>query len=120
MANRPLEVDRLVVQHLPAALRLAKRLTSDPNTAEDLVQEALCRVLDRWKSFPRRGCLQHLDDANRGECGPRPQATSAKTQELPPEIDDSTAVQPDEHAAAAELNEILRAAIDNLPTANAR
>ena len=44
-------VDQLVVAHLPVALRLAQRLTNDPNTAEEVVQEALCRVLTRWTSF---------------------------------------------------------------------
>src|SRR5688572_28310866 len=44
-------VDQLVVEHLPVALRLAQRLTNDPDTAEDVVQEALCRVLKRWKSY---------------------------------------------------------------------
>src|SRR5687767_6704041 len=44
-------VDRLVVEHLPAALRLAQRLTNDTHSAEDIVQEALCRVLRRWTSY---------------------------------------------------------------------
>ncbi len=44
-------VDQLVVEHLPAALRFTKRLTNDPDTAGEIVQEALCRVLKRWKTF---------------------------------------------------------------------
>lgn len=44
-------VDQLVIQHMPVAFRLAQRLTNDPDAAEDVVQEALCRVLGRWKSY---------------------------------------------------------------------
>jgi RNA polymerase sigma-70 factor, ECF subfamily len=52
--GRPLDrraVDHLVVEHLPAALRFARRLTGDPQLAEEVVQDALCRVLARWRSF---------------------------------------------------------------------
>jgi RNA polymerase sigma-70 factor (ECF subfamily) len=52
--GRPLDrrdVDHLVVEHLPAALRFARRLTGDPLLAEEVVQEALCRVLARWQGF---------------------------------------------------------------------
>lgn len=44
-------IDRLVVEHLPAALRLAVRLTGDRDTAEELVQEALLRVARGWRAF---------------------------------------------------------------------
>jgi RNA polymerase sigma-70 factor (ECF subfamily) len=37
-------LDRLVVQHLPAAMRFAVRLTGRTDTAEDLLQDALVRV----------------------------------------------------------------------------
>ena len=45
------DVDRLVVEHLPAALRFALRLTRDEHAAEDVVQEALCRVLRQWRTY---------------------------------------------------------------------
>lgn len=51
---RPIDrttVDRLVVEHLPAALRVALRLSGDSHAAEDLVQETLCRVLAQWRSY---------------------------------------------------------------------
>jgi len=44
-------LDSLVLDHLPAALRLATRLTGDVDRAEDVVQEALTRVFASWKSF---------------------------------------------------------------------
>lgn len=53
--ERPLEekaaLDRLVVEHLPAALRFAMRLTGNADEAEDLVQDALVRVARGWSSF---------------------------------------------------------------------
>jgi RNA polymerase sigma-70 factor (ECF subfamily) len=51
---RPIEkstVDRLVVEHLPSALRVALRLSRDTHAAEDLVQETLSRVLGQWRSY---------------------------------------------------------------------
>ena len=37
-------LDRLVAEHLPDALRFAMRLTGSQATAEEVVQEALCRA----------------------------------------------------------------------------
>jgi RNA polymerase sigma-70 factor (ECF subfamily) len=45
------ELDRLVSEHLPTALRFATRLTGDVDRAEDLLQEALVRVARSWKTF---------------------------------------------------------------------
>lgn len=44
-------LDRLVLDHLPAALRFATRLTGDVNRAEDIVQESLLRVVRAWPRF---------------------------------------------------------------------
>ena len=44
-------VDRRVVEHLPAALRFALRLTGDVHIAEDVVQVVLCLVLRCWRSY---------------------------------------------------------------------
>ena len=44
-------LDQLVLEHLPAALRFATRLTGDPHAAEELVQEALVRVVRRFATF---------------------------------------------------------------------
>lgn len=44
-------LDRLVLEHLPAALRFATRLTGDPHRAEEIVQEALLRVVRSWNTF---------------------------------------------------------------------
>jgi RNA polymerase sigma-70 factor (ECF subfamily) len=44
-------LDHLVAEHLPAALRFATRLCGDPARAEEIVQEALVRVVRSWRSF---------------------------------------------------------------------
>jgi RNA polymerase sigma-70 factor (ECF subfamily) len=44
-------LDRLVVAHLPSALRFARRLSGDGEAAEELVQEALLRAVRRWAGF---------------------------------------------------------------------
>jgi len=44
-------LDRLVIDHLPAALRFATRLTGGADSAEELVQEALLRVVRGWTAF---------------------------------------------------------------------
>lgn len=42
------DLEAFVAARGPALLRLAVLLTADPETAQDLVQEALVRVLPRW------------------------------------------------------------------------
>jgi RNA polymerase sigma-70 factor (ECF subfamily) len=44
-------LDTLVAEHLPAAVRFATRLAGDPESAEDIVQEALVRAVRGWPSF---------------------------------------------------------------------
>src|SRR4029078_4990334 len=107
-------VDQLVVEHLPAALRFAQRLTNDPDAAGEIVQEALCRVLKRWKTF--RGAASfstwlmqivlNVDRdrrRRRDQFGPPPNDVAAKM------------ARPNELAAAAEVGESIRMAIDSLP-----
>jgi len=54
MSHNPIDVDdldRLVREHLPAAMRFATRLTGHPSVAEDVVQEALYRVARSWRTY---------------------------------------------------------------------
>jgi RNA polymerase sigma-70 factor (ECF subfamily) len=44
-------LDALVRRHLPRARLLARRLMQDPDDADDLVQDAFLRALDRIASF---------------------------------------------------------------------
>jgi RNA polymerase sigma-70 factor, ECF subfamily len=44
-------LDQLVREHLPVALRFATRLTGNADAAEEVVQEALVRVVRAWSGF---------------------------------------------------------------------
>lgn len=108
-------VDRLVVEHLPAALRFAQRLTGDSHIAEDVVQEALCRVLRQWHCFRGEsqfgtwllGIVVNVDrDRRRRQRHVIP---------LPREDVVDTTAQPPVLAAAEELSRRIRSAIDELP-----
>ena len=107
-------VDRLVVEHLPVALRFALRLVGDPHTAEDVVQEALCRVLHGWRSYRgeasfRTWLLQivlNVDrDRRRGQRDVLPMPPGEMVSKVP---------LPMEHATVEELRAEIRAAIDRL------
>jgi RNA polymerase sigma-70 factor (ECF subfamily) len=108
-------VDRLVVEHLPAALRFALRLTGDQHVAEDVVQEALCRVLRRWRTYRgdasfRTWMLQIVVNVDRDR---------RRCQRDVQPLQDRKVVDnvggPIEHAMADELHAEVRAAIDRLP-----
>jgi RNA polymerase sigma-70 factor, ECF subfamily len=108
-------VDQLVVEHLPTALRFARRLAGDDHVAEDLVQESLCRVLTQWRRFRgeasfRTWFLQIVVNVDRDRrrrlriVEPIDQSEVAGAAATPPEL-----------AAADELQNEVRQAIDRLP-----
>ncbi len=107
-------VDRLVIEHLPAALALAQRLTNSRDVAEDVVQEALCRVLGRWRSFRgeasfRTWMLQIVINVDRDRRRRRRDIGPASNEIV------AMAPSPAECASAAELRDTIRSTIDNLP-----
>ena len=108
-------VDRLVVEHLPAALRFALRLTGDADVAEDVVQEALCLVLQRWRSYRGEASfgtwllqiVVNVDrDRRRRQRGVLPMPAAEVVSNTAPPV---------EQAAADELHARVRAAIGRLP-----
>ena len=108
-------VDRLIIEHLPVALRFARRLTGDPDSAEDVVQEALCQVLRHWRSY--RGdasfstwLLRIVVNADRDRRRRQRNALPITGREVMSRGD-----QPDVDAAANELHARIRAAIAALP-----
>jgi RNA polymerase sigma-70 factor (ECF subfamily) len=116
--GRPIDrrdVDRLVVEHLPSALRFAQRLARDEHAAEDVVQEALCRVLRDWRQYRGEASFKtwllsivvNVDRDRRR----RVRAVEA--------VDEASlageAATPAELAAASELQDNARAAVDRLP-----
>ena len=108
-------VDRLMVEHLPIALRFARRLTGDSHLAEEVVQEAICLVLRRWRSF--RGdasfstwLLRIVVNVDRDRRRKQRDVLPMPTDELP-----SKTAQPIAHAEANEIHARVRAAINELP-----
>jgi RNA polymerase sigma-70 factor (ECF subfamily) len=117
---RPIDrnaVDRLVVEHLPAALRMALRLAGDPSIAEDLVQETLLRVLRDWRCFRggssfKTWMLQILINVDRDRRRRLRPYQPLDDAELELAAHEPSAA---EFAAGNELNEELKAAVDRLP-----
>jgi RNA polymerase sigma-70 factor (ECF subfamily) len=108
------ELDRLVVEHLPALLRFAERLAGDANIAEELVQEALCRVLQRWKSFNGRSAfktwlLQIVVNVDRDR-----RRRDRNSDRLTPPVR-SGSIDPSQQLAANELERQIWQAIRALP-----
>ncbi len=107
-------VDQLVVEHLPASLGLALKLTNNRDTAEEIVQEALCRVLAGWKSFRgeasfRTWMMQIVVNVDRDR--------RRRRRDVLPNYDDlpTKLATAGELAEAAELNESIREIIQALP-----
>jgi RNA polymerase sigma-70 factor, ECF subfamily len=115
---RPIDkstVDRLVVEHLPTALRVALRLSGDAHAAEDAVQEMLCRVLAQWRSFRgeasfKTWMLGILVNVHRDR---------RRKLRIHQPLDDELAVSqmspPPELAAADEMHARIQAAVAQLP-----
>jgi RNA polymerase sigma-70 factor (ECF subfamily) len=108
-------VDQLVVEHLPAALRFATRLTGDAGTAEDIVQESLCRVLKNWRSYRgdaafRTWMLQIVLNVDRDR-----RRKDQKMQSMDSTSATAEVAPPSEQAGINELQAAIRAAIDALP-----
>ena len=115
---RPIDkttVDRLVVEHLPAALRVALQLARDSHVAEDLVQETLCRVLAQWRSYRGEssfktwmlGILVNADRDRR-----RKLRFHEPLEDEPTHGELTTAL---DLAAAHEMHLQIQAAVDRLP-----
>jgi RNA polymerase sigma-70 factor (ECF subfamily) len=111
------DVDRLVVEHLPAALRLAVRLSGDADAAEEIVQEALCRVLRGWRTFRgessfKTWMLQIVVNAERDRRR-RPKVFTPEQDDVLEPI--SNTPPPPDAVATRELHAELRAAVGRLP-----
>ena len=109
------ELDRLVRDHLPGALRFAAKLTCDPERAEEIVQEALLRVAENWRSvrdaskfrpwFWRVVINVLRDDARRAD----------RLSTLPDSLPDRREDEPFQHAAASELQQAINERLVRLP-----
>ena len=108
-------MDEFVEEHLPAMLRFATRLCGDPAAAEDIVQEALVRVVRSWKSFRRESevrtwLFRIVLNVYRSHRPRRPAAIG-----LSPELHDPHAADPAGAALDNELAGLIAARIAALP-----
>ena len=108
-------LDRLVSGHLSEMLRFATRLTGDPETAEEVVQEALVRVVRSWKSFRgeaqfRTWLLRIVINAFRDQLAARRQ-----TEDLREEVPDWREADPASAVLAGELRRLIAARVSALP-----
>jgi RNA polymerase sigma-70 factor, ECF subfamily len=111
-----LELDRLVSEHLPAALRFATRLTGDVDAAEDVLQEALVRVARSWKTFRREAQFQTwLFRIVINTFRNRLAAARDRPLPLPQEVVDAHSGDPVIGAQDRELSELIAARISALP-----
>ncbi|HEX5442501.1 MAG TPA: sigma-70 family RNA polymerase sigma factor [Pirellulales bacterium] len=107
-------LDRLVVEHLPAALRFAVRLTGDADEAEDLVQDALVRVTRGWAAFRgeanfRTWLFRIVVNAFRDRLR-RP-----RMEILDKDVDDLRGAGPAQAALQRELGELVAQNVSRLP-----
>lgn len=106
-------LDRLVVEHLPAAVRFAVRLTGNLDEAEDVVQDALLRAARGWSGFRgeatfRTWLFQIVVNAFRDRLR-RP-----RMENLDQDVDDRGAGPPGE-ALHRELGAIVAQKVSGLP-----
>lgn len=107
--------DRLVREHLPAALRFAVRLTGSADAAEEVVQDALVRVSRNWQSFRGDSRFQTwlfgiVANALRDRLAKRPEP-----ERLPEDVLDGRSADPAADVLAGELGELVAKAVSNLP-----
>lgn len=108
-------LDQLVSAHLSEALRLAIRLTGDPDEAEEVVQEALVRVARSWESFRgeaqfRTWLFRIVINAFRDWLAAR-----KATESLDEDVPDRRVADPYSEAATAELGRLIAARVSALP-----
>jgi RNA polymerase sigma-70 factor (ECF subfamily) len=108
-------LDRLVIDCLPEVLRFAVRLTGNPDTAEEVVQEALLRVSRSWRSFRGQSrfrtwllriVINAFHDLLAAESTGRP---------LPEEVADRRAADPSSGMLAEEFGQQVAARVSALP-----
>jgi RNA polymerase sigma-70 factor (ECF subfamily) len=112
--DRP-SFDRLMLDHLPAAHRLAIRLTGNLDRAEDLVQEAMLRASRSWDSFRMQSkfttwLFRIVINVFRDQLRKR-----AVVETVTEEVVDQGALDPSEVLSGAELGELVARLVSWLP-----
>jgi RNA polymerase sigma-70 factor (ECF subfamily) len=107
--------DRLMLEHLPAAHRLAIRLCGDLDRAEELVQEAMLRASRSWDGFRGQSrfttwLFQIVINVFRDQL-----RRKAPAQSVPEDVHDRRAMHPSELLRGQELAELVAGHVSNLP-----
>jgi RNA polymerase sigma-70 factor, ECF subfamily len=108
--------DALMQRYLPRARMLARRLMADPDDADDLVQDAFLRALERIGTFdPSRAFEPWFTRllVNLGRDQHRKQTVRRTESHDPEAIAGGT--RPDREAERSELRSSLREALASLP-----
>jgi RNA polymerase sigma-70 factor (ECF subfamily) len=108
-------LDRLVEEHLPGALRFAIRLTGNPESAEEVVQEALLRVARSWRTFRQQAqfrtwLFRIVINVFRDRTPTRLAPTSLAT-----DVVDGRVADPAARLLSAELSQLVAARVSALP-----
>jgi len=108
--------DLLVRRHLPRARLIAKRLMQNPDDADDLVQDAFLRALERIGTFDASRAFEPWFTrllVNLGRDQHRKQAVRRTESHDPEAIPGGT--RPDREAERSELRSSLSQALESLP-----
>jgi RNA polymerase sigma-70 factor, ECF subfamily len=108
--------DLLVRRHLPRARLIAKRLMQNPDDADDLVQDAFLRALERIGTFDASRAFEPWFTRllmNLGRDQHRKQAVRRTESHDPEAIPGGT--RPDREAERSELRSSLSQALESLP-----
>jgi RNA polymerase sigma-70 factor, ECF subfamily len=112
--DRP-SFDRLMLDHLPAAHRLAIRLTGNPDRAEELVQDAMLRASRSWDSFRMQSkfttwLFQIVINVFRDQLRKR-----TAVEQVNEDVIDHAAFSPAEVVSGSELGELVARHVSSLP-----
>lgn len=115
LPSRRAKFDRLVAEHLPAALRFAIRLSGRTDLAEEIVQEAMLRAARSWQTFRgesqfRTWLFRIVVNVFRDGAGRRP-----AHDPLTDDAADPSQGPPSDEAMAAELGELVAQSVAKLP-----
>lgn len=107
--------DRLMLEHLSAAHRLAIRLSGDVDRAEELVQEAMLRASRSWSGFRGQSkfttwLFQIVINVFRDQLRKKGAAEA-----IDEEFADARSVEPRELASGRELGELIAQHVSSLP-----
>jgi RNA polymerase sigma-70 factor (ECF subfamily) len=108
-------LEQIVSAHLAEMLRFATRLTGNPEAAEEVVQEAMVRVVRSWNSFRHEAqtatwLKRIVINVFRDWAAGKPAAES-----IGPDFQDRRAANPAAQAQIEELGRLIAARVSALP-----